>query len=176
MTGPLLGRRRLLALVGAGVGLGLAPAALAHRAKSIMTLVTWNQAKGLLEIDHALHAHDAEVALNKIEGVSIPDLTQVRDQAQLAIYCEPRFTLTPPGAKPMPLKLVGAELVRDYVHVYQEGPLTAKPARLTVHNQLLRDVFPTQVNQVNFDMEGGDPDHIRTVTFIGNDGDKDVVF
>lgn len=170
-------RRRVLALAGAGLmGLGLAPAVLAHRAKSIMTLVTWNQAKGLLEIDHALHAHDAEVALNKIEGVPLPDLTQIRDQAQLALYCESRFTLTPPGAPPLPLKLVGAELVRDYVHVYQEVAMAAKPARLTVHNQMLRDVFDTQVNQVNFDMAGGDPDQIRTATFIGNDGDKDVVF
>jgi hypothetical protein len=166
----------MLAVGGAAFMLALAPRVSAHRAKSVLTLVRWNRAAGLLEIDHALHAHDGEVALNQIERVATPDLTQVKDQARLVLYTAARFTLTPPDAGPLALKMVGAELVRDYLHVYQEASLTQKPPRLTVHDGILRDVFRTQVNQVNFDMADGDPDHIRTVTFIGGDGDKDVVF
>lgn len=178
MTAPLLPRRHLLAAAGAAAtaAMGTAVPVLAHRAKSVLTLVRWNGGAGLLEVDHALHAHDGEMALNRIMKVATPDLSQVKDQARLALYTEARFTLTPPDAEALALRLVGAELAGDNLHVFQDVPLPAPPARLRVRNAILRDVFRTQVNQVNFDMDGGDPARIRTLTFIGADADKDVVF
>lgn len=154
----------------------LVPQAQAHRAKSALTLVRWDAATGVLEVEHRLHAHDAEVALNQRTGVATPDVTQVADRARLALYCEERFTLTGRDGTVIALKTLGAELIRDYVHIYQEGRLTDRPARISVRNTILRDVFKTQVNQVNFDMEGGDPAHIRTLTFTGNDGLEEAVF
>ncbi|MFV3074375.1 DUF6702 family protein [Niveispirillum fermenti] len=178
MTAHLLPRRRLLAIAMAAAGstIGTASPGLAHRAKSVLTLVRWNAGAGLLEVDHALHAHDGEMALNRIVKVATPDLSQVRDQARLALYTEARFTLTPPDAASLTLRLIGAELAGDDLHVYQDVSLPAPPARLRVRNTILRDVFRTQVNQVNFDMGGGDPSRIRTLTFIGADTDKDVIF
>ncbi len=173
MTVARIGRRRVMALAGAGLLAGLALPARAHRAKSALTLVTWNKAAGLLEVDHSLHAHDAETALAQVGGVSAPDLSRLEDQARLALYVEGRFALSIPGGSPLPLKLLGAEPEGDNIHVYQEVPLTAVPARLLVRNMILRDIFPVQINQVNIDMGGG-PDHIRTLTFLGGDGEKDV--
>lgn len=169
-----LNRRRLLVLAGAaGLLAGLALPARAHRAKAALTLITWNKAAGLLEVDHSLHAHDAEIALAQVGGVSAPDLSRLEDQARLALYVEGRFALTIPGGPPLALKLLGAEPDGDNIHIYQEVPLTAAPARLRVRNMILRDVFPVQINQVNIDMGGG-PDHIRTLTFLGGDGEKEV--
>ncbi|OYQ31700.1 hypothetical protein CHU95_21430 [Niveispirillum lacus] len=173
MTHDLNGRRQFLALAGAGLLMGFARTANAHRAKAALTLVTWNKAAGLLEIDHALHAHDAEVALSRTGGVGAPDLSRLEDQARLALYVEARFALTLPDGLTLPLKILGAELLGDNIHVYQEVPLTALPARLLVRNMILRDIFPTQINQVNVDTGRG-PDRIRTLTFLGNDGEKDV--
>ena len=173
MTVDPIGRRRLLALAGAGLLMGLALSARAHRAKAALTLVTWNRSAGVLEIDHALHAHDAEIALAQVGGVSAPDLSRLEDRARLALYVEERFALTIPGGAPMPLKLLGAELDGDTIHVYQEVPLNAVPPRLLVRNMILRDVFPVQINQVNID-RGNGPDQIRTLTFLGGDGEKEV--
>lgn len=175
MTGPRVGRRHLLALAGAGLSLGVLPVgAWAHRAKAALTLVRWNQAAGLLEIDHSLHAHDAEMALNRIEGVGAPDLAQLEHRARLALYVEARFALLSADGIPLALTLVGAELTGENAHVYQEAALKPPPSRLTVRDDILRDLFPVQINQVNFDMTG-DPAHIRTLTFLGNDGAKDVM-
>ncbi|MFY8092506.1 MAG: DUF6702 family protein [Niveispirillum sp.] len=174
MTLNPIGRRQILALAGAGLLAGRAPPARAHRAKAALTLVTWNRVAGLLEIDHALHAHDAEIALAQVVGAGAPDLSRLEDQARLAIYVEPRFALTVPGGPPLALKLLGAEPHGDNIHIYQEVPLTAAPTRLLVRNMILRDVFPVQINQVNVDIGRG-PDFIRTLTFMGGDGEKEVV-
>ncbi|MFV3130325.1 DUF6702 family protein [Niveispirillum sp. KHB5.9] len=168
MTG--FSRRRLLVLAGAGL---LAGPAFAHRARSALTLVTWNKAAGLLEIDHSLHGHDAEMALDQIEHVAGPDLSLLEHRARLALYVEARFALSVPGAGPLALKLLGAEQEGDNVHLYQEIALPAPPARLGVRNNILRDLFAVQINQVNFDMSG-DPDRIRTLSFLGGDGEKEV--
>lgn len=174
MTSAKRGRRRFLALAGAGLLLGVVPLARAHRAKAALTLVRFNRAKGLMEVEHTLHAHDAEMALNQIAKLPTPDLSQLEDRARLSLYVEARFALTPPGGPALALKLLGAELDGEEVRVYQEMAMTAPPDKLSVRNMILRDVFPVQINQVNFDLYG-DPARIRTLTFLGGDGEKEVV-
>lgn len=154
----------------------VAPLAWAHRAKAALTLVRWNARTGSLEVEHRLHAHDAELALNQRAGVATPDLSQTKDRARLALYVEPRFALSDLEGQPVPLTLIGAELEADYVHIYQEAVLPVAPAGFGVRNDILRDVFRTQLNQVNFDMRGGDPAFIRTVTFTGEDREETVRF
>lgn len=173
MTDGNIGRRRILALAGAGLAAGLVPPAHAHRAKAALTLVRWNKAAGLLEIDHSLHAHDAEIALARIGGVTAPDLSRLEDRARLALYVEERFALTVPGGPALTLRLVGAEPDGANIHVFQEVALPAAPARLRVRNTILRDVFSGQINQVNID-GGGGADQIRTLTFQGGDGEKEA--
>ncbi|MBJ7416515.1 MAG: hypothetical protein JHC88_13875 [Niveispirillum sp.] len=174
MTAALIGRRRVLALAGLGMVMGAVPMARAHRAKAALTLVRLNRTSGVLEVEHTLHAHDAEMALNQIVKMPTPDLSQLEDRARLALYVEARFGLTVPGGPSLALKLLGAELDGEEVRVYQEMPMTAPPDRLSVRNMILRDVFPVQINQVNFDLYG-DPGRTRTLTFLGGDGEKVVV-
>lgn len=174
MRAGTIGRRQLLALAGLGLAAGLVPAVRAHQAKAALTLVRLNRAAGMLEVEHALHAHDAEVALNLLEQVATPDLSQLEDRARLTLYVEARFALTLPGGGALALKAVGAELDGDEVRVYQEVPMTAPPDRLGVRNMILRDAFAIQINQVNFDLYG-DPARVRTLTFLGGDGEKNVV-
>lgn len=154
--------------------MGAVPMVRAHRAKAALTLVRLNRTSGILEVEHTLHAHDAEMALNQIAKLPTPDLSQLEDRARLALYVEARFALTPPGGPALTLKLLGAELDGEDVRVYQEMALATPPARLSVRNMILRDVFPVQINQVNFDLHG-DPVRIRTLTFLGGDGEKDVM-
>lgn len=154
--------------------MGAVPVARAHRAKAALTLVRLNRTSGILEVEHTLHAHDAEMALNQIAKLPTPDLSQLEDRARLALYVEARFALTPPGGPSLTLKLLGAELDGEEVRVYQEIALATPPTRLSVRNMILRDVFPVQINQVNFDLHG-DPARIRTLIFLGGDGEKDVV-
>lgn len=174
MTAALIGRRRVLALAGMGMVMGVAPTARAHRAKAALTLVRLNRAGGVLEVEHTLHAHDAEMALNQIVKMPTPDLSQLEDRARLALYVEARFALTLPDGPSLALKLLGAELDGEEVRVYQEIALATPPDRLSVRNMILRDVFPVQINQVNFDLYG-DPARMRSLTFLGGDGEKDVV-
>ena len=171
---PTIGRRHMLALVGLGLAAGLVPAAMAHRAKAALTIVRLNRGRGVLEVEHTLHAHDAEIALNVMEKVATPDLSQLEDRARLALYVDARFRLSPPGGQELLLKVLGAELDGDEVRVYQEVPMTRAPDRLRVRNMILRDVFAVQINQVNFDIDAG-PDRIRTLTFLGGDGEKEVL-
>lgn len=168
--------RRLL--LGAGLaGLVLAPRpAAAHRAKAALTLVRWNARTRLLELEHRLHAHDAELALNRQADVASPDLSRLEQRARLALYVEARFALLLPDGVPLALTTLGAELDADNVLVFQEAAMTDPPSALTVRNDILRDVFRTQVNQVNFDLKGGDPAFIRTVTFSGEDREEMVRF
>lgn len=171
----MIARRTLL---GAGLaGLALAsPPAIAHRAKAALTLVRWNAGTHLLELEHRLHAHDAEIALNRQADIASPDLSQLAQRARLALYVEARFALTLPDGTPLALKTLGAELDADNVLVFQEAAMATPPMALTVRNDILRDIFRTQVNQVNFDVKGGDPAFIRTVTFSGEDREEMVRF
>jgi hypothetical protein len=60
--------------------------------------------------------------------------------------------------------LIGAELDGDFVLVYQEysGDL---PADIAVRDEILRDVFPLQVNHVNIATDS----QVRSLTFSQND-------
>ena len=68
-----------------------------------------------------------------------------------------------PGGR-LALELIGAELDGEFVLVYQEfsGEL---PAALAIRDDILREVFPDQINHVNV-ATGGE---VRSVTFSDDD-------
>jgi hypothetical protein len=150
--------------------LGISLAADAHRAPGSLTTIGWNSRSGTTEIVHRLHTHDAELGVGEILG--IPDLSveTLEGRAQIALYAEERFRIAGEDGE-LPLDLVGAELAGDYLLVYQEyaGRL---PARIQVRDDLLRDVFAAQVNQVNVE----DGDTVRSLVFAGDDGWQTYLF
>jgi hypothetical protein len=140
----------------------------ADRQPGSLTTIKNNVASGNTEIIHRLHNHDAELGIMTVLNDRTMTLDRLVGQAQLALYVEERFniaTVTGDGiGAPMDLELVGAEPDGEFVLVYQElkGLL---PAQIAIRDDILRDVFPEQVNQVNI-AAGGE---VRSLTFRGED-------
>lgn len=84
-------------------------------------------------------------------------------RAHIALYVEERFALRREGER-LPLDLLGAEVVADYLLVYQEYPEPLS-GDIEFRDDILRDVFPAQVNQVNITHDAV----VRTLMFAGDD-------
>jgi hypothetical protein len=163
-TGARLTRR--LALAG-GILVVAAPQAWAHRSQTVLSIVTWNPATSTLEVGHRIHAHDAEVGLALSSGVEAIDITQVRNQAQLMLDVEKRFSLSD-GKAPIPLAPVGAEFESEAIILHQEAKRAAPPAEVFIEDQILCDVFDGQTNLVNVKLA----QRTRTLLFVAKDGPK----
>lgn len=157
---------RRLAVSG-GLALAVAPPALAHRSQSVLTTVTWNAAASTLEVTHRMHAHDAEVGLALSTGVEAIDITQARNQAQLMLYVEKRFSLSD-GSALIALSPLGAEIQSEAILLYQEAKRAVPPAELVIEDQILCDVFDGQTNLVNVKLA----QRTRTFIFVAKDGPK----
>lgn len=139
-------------------GLCLSLGVAAHRMPLGMTTVTYNENTDSVEIIHRLHRHDAEQAMIQVIAEPGVDLMEVAVQARLALYVEAHFQIARvvdgmPG-QALGLELVGAELDGDYVLIYQEYP-GHLPSDIAVRDDILRDLFPEQVNRVNVTTAGG---------------------
>ncbi len=166
MTARIRGQRSASALSGAACLLLLAVAeiAVAHRAPGSASRIDWNARNGLTEITHRLHVHDAALGVAEIEGLARVDLTTLEGQALAALYVERRFAIEWAGEE-VPLRTLGAELVDDYLLVYQETEIRLSDDDLRVANGILRDAFPDQVNEVNLRLGRG----VRSLRFSGDD-------
>ncbi len=140
----------------------------AHRMPGSISTVKRSASGDTIEIIHRLHTHDAELGIAATLGKRNISLDTLVDRAQLALYVEERFAIAEIvgqkiGSK-LALELVGAETDGEFVLVYQEfvGKL---PARLAIRDDILRDVFPEQINHVNV-ATGGE---VRSVTFSDDD-------
>ncbi len=150
-----------------GVGMVLAPPALAHRSQTVLSTVMWNAASSVLEVTHRMHPHDAELALQQTTGATQVDIMVVSNQAALMLYLEERFVLTD-GGRNITLEPVGAEFEGDTLLLYTKCALKAPPAKLAIDDRILRDVFEAQANLVNVRLA----ERTRTFLFSGNDGVK----
>lgn len=162
MSGLVWTRRATLAAISACV---LAPPVFAHRAHSALTTIEWNARRSVLEVTHRLHAHDAEATLVDVMGVVRPTLDDLETLARLALYVEARFALADGDGGEIALTLLGAEAEGLTAFIYQEASLEDAPQALRIRCDILRDVFESQVNQVNWRV-GED---VRTATFSDDD-------
>ena len=135
----------------------------AHRAPGSVSTIEYNRHTGMLEVIHRLHLHDAEVGVAAALDDPSLSLSTLESRARVALYVEERFQIQSDGAQ-LGLALVGAEIAGDYLLVYQErrGEL---PRQISVRDDILRDAFPAQINQVNI----SDGDRVRTLSFSGDD-------
>lgn len=140
----------------------------ADRQPGSLSTIKLNSSTGNVEIIHRLHTHDAELGV--IAALDDRSLTieKLVGRAQLALYVEERFIVAETNDNeinaPLDLNLIGAELDGEFVLVYQElaGEL---PKQIAVRNDILRDVFPEQVNHVNIVLGG----NVRSLTFRDKD-------
>jgi hypothetical protein len=140
----------------------------ADRQPGSLSTIKTSPGTGNIEVIHRLHNHDAELGVIAIHGDRSQTLDKLEGRARLALYVEERFIVASVTdsdiGPPIALELVGAELDGEYILVYQEfaGRL---PARIAVRNDILRDVFPEQVNLVNISTGG----EVRSLTFRADD-------
>lgn len=135
----------------------------AHRAPGSVSTIEFNPRSGMTEIVHRLHLHDAELGVAAVLDDPSLSLSNLKSRALVALYASERFELKADD-KLLALDIVGAEISGDYLVVYQEreGRLTG---RIDIRDDILRDAFPRQVNQVNIDSQGV----VRTLSFSGED-------
>lgn len=139
----------------------------AHRQKVAVTDILYNERTGNLEIAHRISLHDAEHALKEVNG-SDADLTKSEEaQAAFAKYVAERFELTAKDKTKLRLTLVGQEIERGYLWVYQETriPKPTEPS-FFMTNTFLQDVIKDQVNTVNI-RKGS---QVATFTFKAKSG------
>lgn len=135
--------------------IAVASSAMAHRAPGSLTTVKWNETSGRTEIIHRLHSHDAETGVGSFMNMTDLSVEDVEGRAHIAIYVEEHFHIKT-GEKELQLELVGVELSGNNILVYQEFP-GRLPQNILIHDSILRDIFPVQMNQVN--IEDGDKVH-----------------
>ncbi|MEM8986442.1 MAG: DUF6702 family protein [Pseudomonadota bacterium] len=162
-------RAALAAVAGAFVIAGGLTPVSAHRQRIALTTVRWDATAQALQVIHRLHAHDAGHFLETDPDAAVTD---IKGRARLALHVEEQFRLFSTEGVPLPLKMVGAELDRNYVFVYQEMPLSQPPAALAIENGVFQDLFSDQINHVNFEMGGA----VKTLVFEKGDGKKRVSF
>jgi hypothetical protein len=159
---PPSGRSMLLVLV------LVATAASGHRMPGSLSTIKKNPNTGGIEVIHRLHTHDAELGVITIMNDRSISLEQLVGRAQLALYVEERFLVAAVEngsiGTPLPLELVGAELDGEFILVYQELNVEL-PRKIAVRDDILRDVFPDQVNHVNIAIDG----EVLSLTFQEDD-------
>jgi hypothetical protein len=123
----------------------------AHQQKESYTTVLFNDRTNNLEISHRFYIHDAEHALAK-EIKANADLHNDEETRKLCTYyVSENFSLKDSTNNLLSLKIVGSEVEGKYFWVYQETPITTNMDEFKVSMSTLQDVWPEQVNQINFE-------------------------
>jgi hypothetical protein len=133
-------------------------AAHAHRFHVGLTDISFNDRTGSIEIVHTYMAHDVEALLANLYQRQF-DLTDPDDQAVLRKYVEQQFWLQAQDKRKLPLRWVGMTIDAESVVIYQEAEQTTLSTAALIHDQVLVDFLPGQVNTVNVNQPG------KTLTF-----------
>ena len=158
--------RRCKALIVAVLLLG-SPAAFAHRFHAGITDISFNARSGNTEIVHTYMAHDVEALLANLYGRQF-DLLDPEDQEVLRKYIEPRFWLQGQDKTRLAPRWVGMTADAERVTIYQEVEQTPLWKAAAIHDQVLVDFLPDQVNTVNLN----DGNAVRTLSFDRNTSDQ----
>jgi hypothetical protein len=137
-------------------------AAGAHRFHFGMTDISYNARTRSTEIVHAYTAHDIEALLLNLHGRQF-DLSEPQDQAVLRKYLDSQFWLIGADGKRLPVKWVGMTIDAQSVTIYQELEQSPLSRTAVIHQGVLVDLLPEQVNTVNIN-EGG---AVHSLTFMG---------
>ena len=142
----------------------ITPASFAHRAPGSLTTISWNAVSGRTEVVHRLHTHDAETAVGAFLGVTGLSVGEVEGRAHIALYVEQHFEMKYEAGDNIRLELLGAELSGDYILVYQESTIRLAN-NIKIRDDILREAFPAQFNQVNIE----DGDRVHSLIFTKDD-------
>lgn len=163
-------RHTLKTLTGVAVFAALPLSAQAHRQKTTLSQIEWSETDKALYVTHSFHMHDAETALAARGIIHKPDLTSLKARARLALYTAEHFNLSVGGEK-IELEILGAEFHARTVYVYQQVHLEDKPTAMTISADMLRDIIPGQINNVDVKLTK----KVMSVQFKANDGPKKIL-
>ena len=133
----------------------------AHQQKTAISTVLFNPRTENIEIMHRFRVHDAEHAVKEIFGKDADIIDSKKTQNQFGEYVNQRFNLFASNQQPLPLKMVGVELEGQFFWVYQETTQPTTLDNLTIRHDVLRDLWPEQVNTINVEGKG----KLQTLTF-----------
>lgn len=141
----------------------------AHNFHAGITDISYNERTGSTEVVHTYMAHDVEALLTNTYQRQF-DLSQPDDQDVLRKYVEKQFWLAGPDKRKLALRWVGVTVDAQSVVVYQEAEQTPLSKAALVHDEVMSDFLPDQVNTVNVN-EGG---NVRTLSFDGKTSEQPV--
>jgi hypothetical protein len=165
---PLTRRKFSLACSAIIAGSLLSRPAAAHREKTTLSEVVWDEESGYIHVTHSFHTHEAERALYGAGIISAPKFESLRARAELALYTEAQFAIKTLGRKTIRLELLGAEIEGPDIFVYQQAKMDSPPKGLFITCTLLRHLVPDQINHVDIRLAGP----TRSLDFRGNEHTK----
>jgi hypothetical protein len=124
----------------------MAPAG-AHRGHDALSSIVIEK-DGRVRVSHRLETSDLEPALSIIAPDAQPSLDDPEAVAAIIAYLGTHFALRLDN-RPVTLVAAGSDLRGAVVQFDFIGKTSGAPKMLTVTSQLLTDVHPAQVNQVN---------------------------
>jgi hypothetical protein len=147
----------------------MAGAASAHTFHAGLTDISFNARTGSTEVVHTYMAHDVEALLSNLYQRDF-DLAQPEDQAVLRKYVEKQFWLGAKDKGRLPLRWIGMTIDAQSVTIYQEAEKTPLSNTAMVHDEVMIDFLPDQVNTVNLNEAG----KTRTFTFDAKTAEQAV--
>ena len=148
---------------------GACALASAHRFHAGITDISFNERSGSTEIVHTYMAHDVEALLTNLYQRQF-DLSDPDDQAVLRKYVEKQFWLADKDKRRLPLNWVGMTVDSESVTIFREAPQTPASKVALIHDEVLIDFLPDQMNTVNLTVAGS----IRTFGFSGSHAEYQV--
>jgi hypothetical protein len=139
----------------------LAPAPLlAHNFHAGITDISFNERTGSTELVHTYMAHDVEALLTNLYQRQF-DLSDPDDQAVFRKYVEKQFWLADKDKRRLLLNWVGMTADAQSVVIYQEVVKTPAAKVEFIHDEVMTDFMPDQLNTVNLTVAGS----LRTFGF-----------
>lgn len=139
-------------------------AAFAHQQKEGLTTVLFNPRTGNIEVMHRIYMHDAEHAVKELFSKKADILKDPDTQRLFAEYVAKNFGLYNELDHPFQLKKVGHEVEGRFFWIYQETEKPAEIGTIKVRHDVLRDLWPSQNNLINFEGKG----KIKSLNFSDN--------
>ena len=153
----------------AAVLAGACALAPAHRFHAGITDISFNERSGSVEVVHTYMAHDVEALLTELYQRQF-DLSDPDDQAVLRKYVEKQFWLADKDGRRLPLNWVGMTVDSESITIFQEVPQTPAAKVESIHDAVLTDFLPDQMNTVNLTVAGS----VRTFGFSGSRAEYSV--
>ena len=142
----------------------------AHQQKEAITRVLFNPRTQNIEVMHRFLLHDAEHALKQIRRASANILDSEQDQEFFSRYVHQHFSIADQEGNPLVLNAVGHEIEGRFIWVYAETAIPSDIRSLILRHDVLRDIWPEQVNLVNVERHG----EVQSATFTGGSSELTI--